>query len=61
LREGEKVTEEELITHCNKHIAEFKYPKSVEFRDSLPRTGLWKIAKNVLRDKYWKGYERKVH
>jgi long-chain acyl-CoA synthetase len=61
LREGEKATEEELIAHCKKHIAGFKCPKSVEFCESFPRTGLGKIAKNILRDEYWKGYERKVH
>jgi long-chain acyl-CoA synthetase len=61
LREGEKATEEELIAHCKKHIAGFKCPKSVEFLESFPRTGLGKIAKNILRDEYWKGYERKVH
>lgn len=61
LREGEKPTEEELIAHCKKYIASFKCPKSVEFRESFPRTGLGKLAKNVLRDEYWRGYERKVH
>ena len=61
LKPEEKATEEALIAHCKNHIAGFKCPKSVEFRNSFPRTGLGKIAKNVLRDEYWKGYDKKVH
>lgn len=61
LKEGEEATEQELIAHCKKHITGFKCPKSVEFYDSFPKTGLGKIAKNVLREKYWEGYERRIH
>ena len=61
LKPGEEADEEEIISHCKKHIAGFKCPKTVAFRDSFPRTGLKKLAKNVLRDEYWKGYDRKVH
>ncbi len=61
LKEGETVTEEEIISHCKKHLAGFKCPKSVEFYNSFPKTGLGKIAKNILRDKYWKNYDKRIH
>jgi len=38
-----------------------KAPKSIDFIDVLPRTGSGKIHKKRLRDKYWEGYEKKVH
>jgi len=61
LKPGKKSTQEELISHCRSHVAGFKYPNSVEFCASFPWTGLGKVAKNELRDEYWKGYDRKVH
>ena len=50
LKEGESVTEEEIIAYCKKHLADFKVPKYVEFRDSLPQTSTGKIQKKPLRD-----------
>ena len=60
LREGAKVTEEEIINFCKEHMASFKKPKSVEFVESLPKSAYGKILKKELRDKYWQGKERKV-
>jgi acyl-CoA synthetase (AMP-forming)/AMP-acid ligase II len=60
LRDGEKVTAEELIAHCRKYIAGYKCPKSVEFRDSFPKTALGKTDKPALRQPYWKGLQRKL-
>jgi acyl-CoA synthetase (AMP-forming)/AMP-acid ligase II len=39
----------------------FKVPKSIEFFDSLPKGGTGKILKKELREKYWAGYEKRVH
>ena len=61
LREGMTATEDEIINFCKEHLASYKKPKSVEFWDSLPMTGSGKIKKNEIRDRYWKGYEKKVH
>jgi long-chain acyl-CoA synthetase len=61
LREGMTTTEDEIINFCKEHLASYKKPKSVEFWDSLPMTGSAKIKKNEIRDRYWKGYEKKVH
>jgi long-chain acyl-CoA synthetase len=61
LRKGVTATEEEIINFCKEHLASYKKPKSVEFWDSLPMTGSGKIMKNEIRDRYWKGYEKKVH
>ncbi|HEX5484139.1 MAG TPA: fatty acid--CoA ligase [Terriglobia bacterium] len=61
LRPGREATEEEILAHCRRHLAGFKTPKTVEFRDSLPKGGTGKILKRVLREPYWQGHERRVH
>lgn len=50
LKEGESITEEELINYCKKHLADFKVPRYVEFRDDLPKTPTGKIMKQPLRE-----------
>jgi fatty-acyl-CoA synthase len=53
--------EAELIAHCKSHLARFKAPTSVEFRDELARTATGKLQKYKLREQYWHGRERKVN
>ncbi len=47
---GATVSAEELQAFVRERIAHFKAPRSVEFRDSLPRTGVQKVLRRVLRD-----------
>ncbi len=61
LKPSEKATEQEIIQFCKEKTAHYKAPKSIDFIEALPRTGSGKIHKKGLRDKYWEGYERKVH
>ncbi len=60
LRDGEAATEAELIAFCRERLAHFKCPTSVEFVESLPRTATGKLQKFKLREKYWRGAERRV-
>jgi len=48
-RPGAEVTEEEIIAWCQERVAAYKYPRIVEFRDSLPLTATGKILKRELR------------
>jgi fatty-acyl-CoA synthase len=54
-------TEAELIAHCKQHMAGFKAPTSVEFRDVLLRTATGKLQKFRLREPYWQGRDRMVN
>ncbi len=45
---GATVTEAELITWCKQTMAAYKYPRIVEFRDTLPMTATGKILKREL-------------
>jgi long-chain acyl-CoA synthetase len=61
LKPGASLTERELIDFCEERMAGYKKPKSVDFVDSLPKNPNDKIMKHAIRDRYWKGQERKVH
>ena len=60
-REGESLTDAEMIAYCRGKIAGYKIPKSVSFSDlPLPKTGPGKIAKRKLRDPFWQGRDTKI-
>jgi long-chain acyl-CoA synthetase len=44
---------EELIEFCRSRLAGYKCPRTVEFREKLPRTDGGKLMKRTLRDEYW--------
>jgi len=50
LKEGTSATVEELIAHCETGLAEFKVPRSIEFRTELPKTAIGKVLHRVLRE-----------
>jgi acyl-CoA synthetase (AMP-forming)/AMP-acid ligase II len=60
LKEGQTVTEGEIIVFCRERLAHFKCPAFVEF-GPLPKTSTGKIQKFVLRDKEWEGHEKRVN
>jgi long-chain acyl-CoA synthetase len=47
---GASVTADELIAFVRERIAHYKAPRTVEFRDALPRSGVQKVLRRVLRD-----------
>src|SRR3954471_229127 len=61
LAPGQEATEADIIAHCKAHIAGYKAPKRVVFRDELARTATGKIQKFKLREAFWSGSERQVH
>jgi fatty-acyl-CoA synthase len=48
LKPGAKLTREDIVAHCKKHLAGFKVPKAVVFGE-LPKTSTGKIQKFELR------------
>jgi long-chain acyl-CoA synthetase len=50
LKEGVAATEEEIIAFCKERVAAYKYPRSVQFRPSLPKGPTGKILKRELRE-----------
>jgi acyl-CoA synthetase (AMP-forming)/AMP-acid ligase II len=60
LKQGQKVTEDDIINFCKDHLASYKKPKSVEFINAIPKSSLGKVLKKELRGKYWVGEARQV-
>jgi long-chain acyl-CoA synthetase len=50
LKEGFSMTPLELRTFARKHLAHFKIPQTVEFRNELPKNRTGKIDKNFLKE-----------
>lgn len=48
LKPGETATAEDIIAFCRERLAAFKVPKSVAFRDSLPKTMIGKVLRRQL-------------
>ncbi len=46
---GEKPTKAEIIAFCRQKLANYKVPRHVEFRESLPKTMVGKVLRRALR------------
>jgi len=44
LRGGQTATAEEIIAFCRTKLAGYKVPRQVEFRDTLPKSMVGKVA-----------------
>ncbi|MEJ7815467.1 MAG: long-chain fatty acid--CoA ligase [Rubrobacter sp.] len=44
------VTEEEILAFCKARLAPYKTPKTVEFRENLPKSAVGKLLRRVLAD-----------
>jgi long-chain acyl-CoA synthetase len=50
-KKGVKVTEAEILTLCNRSLADYKIPNSIEFVEFLPKNALGKIMKKPLMER----------
>jgi len=60
LKPGRTLGADELRAFARERIAAFKVPKTVEFAE-LPKTSTGKIQKYVLREREWKGRDKRVN
>ena len=49
LNQDASVSGDELIRFCRERLAPYKSPKSIVFRDDLPRNAMGKVQKTELR------------
>jgi long-chain acyl-CoA synthetase len=52
--------EAELIAFCRQHLADIKCPRTIDFRDELPRHPTGKLYKRLLKDEYWAGHDSRI-
>jgi len=50
----------ELTAYAEEHIARYKVPRTVDFRDELPRLPTGKLYKRILRDEYWGNHDTRI-
>jgi acyl-CoA synthetase (AMP-forming)/AMP-acid ligase II len=50
----------ELIAYCRSQLADVKCPRSVDFREELPRHPTGKLYKRLLKDEYWAAAGRNI-
>ncbi|MGW6156520.1 acyl-CoA synthetase [Streptomyces sp. NPDC055144] len=48
----------EILAHCERQLAGYKRPKTVDFIETMPRDPNGKLYKRRLRDPYWEGRTR---
>jgi fatty-acyl-CoA synthase len=59
LKPGAAATEREIVDFCRERLAGFKCPDAVAFGD-LPKTSTGKVQKYVLREREWRGREKRI-
>ena len=52
--EANPLLEAQLIDYCRERLSHVKCPKSIDFREELPRHPTGKLYKRLLKDEYWK-------
>ncbi len=60
LKTGETLDEAAVIALCKSRLSAYKAPKTVEFWDELPRSGVGKVLKRKVRERFWEGHARKI-
>jgi acyl-CoA synthetase (AMP-forming)/AMP-acid ligase II len=60
LERGSTLTEEQIIAETRRLVGAVKKVTSVEFVDTLPKSGVGKILRRVIRDQFWKGATHRI-
>ena len=50
IEEASDEVKESIMAHCRKHLAKYEMPYDIEFRDSMPKTLVGKVAYRVLEE-----------
>jgi long-chain acyl-CoA synthetase len=49
-----------ILAFARERLARYKVPRSIDFEDALPRHPTGKLYTRLLRDRYWRGREKKI-
>ncbi|MCC6640683.1 MAG: AMP-binding protein [Deltaproteobacteria bacterium] len=61
LRPGAQAEPDALLAFCRERLARFKVPKAIDVMSELPKSGVGKILRRVLRAPWWKDHEGDIH
>jgi long-chain acyl-CoA synthetase len=57
---GDDALRASIMEHIEGRLAKFKWPRSIDFVDELPREPTGKLLKRKLRDPYWADRETAI-
>lgn len=60
LKSGCQLSQDELYEFCKRHIAGYKCPRSISFKEALPLSGAGKVLKTELRKPFWAQRDRNI-
>lgn len=60
-KQGESLTEYDVIAQCKAKLGGVKSPKSVEFVPEIPKTPAGKLDRKAMRKRFWATVDRGVH
>ena len=58
--EASPALEAEILCFAREHLAGYKVPRSIDFEAELPRHPTGKLLVRLLRERYWRGRERRI-
>lgn len=50
VKKDKSLTKEEVLAYCKENLTQYKIPKEIEFRETLPKSNVGKILRRELRD-----------
>ena len=57
---GDEALRASLVEHFQQRLGKYKWPRSIDFVEELPREPTGKLLKRKLRDPYWEGRDRAI-
>jgi long-chain acyl-CoA synthetase len=57
---GDDALRTSIMTHIQGRLGKYKWPRTIDFMDELPREPTGKLLKRKIRDPYWEGRERAI-
>ena len=60
VKKDPNLSEAQVQAHCEKNLTNYKRPRIIEFRDSLPKSNVGKILHRLLREESTKVFEKNV-
>ncbi len=57
---ADEALRDSIMTHVREKLGKYKWPRSVDFMEELPREPTGKLLKRKLRDPYWQGQDRAI-
>jgi len=57
---GDDALRASIMEHVRARLGKYKWPRSLDFMEALPREPTGKLLKRTLRDPYWEGRDRAI-